>query len=61
MAGLDSWKEALKAVKWNLMLKQGPQDVGHTKTIGCPLRKAANRGDPAKEKLGVLEAVELGE
>lgn len=33
------------------MLNQGPQDVGHTKTIGCPLRKAADRGDPAKREI----------
>lgn len=53
VAGLDSWREALKAVK------RGLQDGGDTKTIGCPLRKAADR-DPAKGETGCAGGSGIG-
>lgn len=59
VAGLDSWREALKAVRWNPMLKRGLQDGGDTKTIGCPLRKAADR-DPAKGETGCAGGSGIG-
>lgn len=60
VAGLDSWREALKAVRRNPMLKRGLQDVGDTKTTGCPLRKAADRGDPAKGERGCAGGSRIG-
>lgn len=59
VAGLDSWREALKAVRWNPMLKRGLQDGGDTKTIGCPQRKASDR-DPAKGETGCAGGSGIG-